>query len=251
MKNACLATLLVILSLLWQGCCSIPAPGGQRTRTVTAYALAYVDSDGDGKQDDGEAPIPDVLILAESNIHGSFSRTVMTTDAQGNAKVSASFTHIFDIRALVPCGYQSTTATYVSVADAVLSPRVEFGFRPVAPESGTAQLRFFFWEDTNRDGVQQDEEKPLEGIRLALNPVPALVGSGHVIDMDALSPQTDATGWAEVSLGNTCGIFSVEQPAGWETTITEPAGILRNSELEFSFGLGVTEITWGLLKQEP
>jgi len=241
-----IASLVVLLSV--QVFCG-PPPTPQPASTIVKV---YEDSNENGQLDLEESPISNVLVIAESNIHGGGSTMAILTDEDGQALITTVYTHYFNVRVIPPCGFLATTETEVSAED---QPRLYFGFRPETPRSGTAAVRFHLWIDRNEDGIQEANEAPLQGIELVVIPPPP-DGS----DLQGISKLvTDSHGWAALELGNSCDQVRALEPDGWETTSTTPTpidsfkgGTSTDSDwLIFSYDLGTTEIDWGMRASQP
>jgi hypothetical protein len=237
----------IVLGLLLTSCYC--APGAQPTRSSTADVLVFDDANLNGTWEEGEIPIPDVLVIRESNLHGDYTRATILTSDRGRATVSASYTHFFVVGVLPPCGYTPTSDTSVQMHDEGRHADLAFGFRPIAPQTGMAELHFSVWHDLNRDGVRQDGEPPLSGIEARVNlhlgwwTLDSSFGSD---DSNDLVRETDEEGRAVLELGNSCGTLWVVEPPGWQTTVIEPAGHWEEGEMELIYYLGRTEIDWGL-----
>jgi hypothetical protein len=230
--------LLAIASLVFL----MAAMCGGSVSKEQANVTVFVDADRDGNLDRGEAPLPDTLILAEFNIHGSFRRTAGLTGEDGKVTLEAEYTHIFEIIAVPPCGAQATTPTRL---DATREKRLRFGFAPQDPHPGLASFRFHLWEDRDGDGLQSSGEGPLPNFNLYADPL-----SGNALDsgiyFGILARQTDAQGNAVLELGNSCGSIVLPFPYGWNYTSFIPEPVSFEEGLEFPYQEGVTEVTLGL-----
>jgi hypothetical protein len=230
-----------------------PAPGSQEQQAVSRTVIAYEDTNGSGTHDDGEALLPDVLIIADSNIHGSFTRIIRTTDSDGIAIIQATYTHFFDLYVVPPCGYTATSSNRV---DATESPNeVMIGFQPTDPQPGIATIRFHMWEDVNANGVQDEGEAPVDESIFAPEPViPGVenVGGGSLdaSDTNDLRLFTDAEGRAEITLGNSCGTIRLRASETYrDTSSISPEALTREDEegvLFIPYSVGENIIEWGL-----
>ena len=238
---------LILLSIFTV---TVIMPGAQRERPATAKIVVFEDLNGNGKQDKGEARIPNTLIVATSNIHGTFSQQIAFTDKNGLAAIRTTYTHIFGITALTPCGYNRTTPEILSVSKGALFARYRFGFQPV--EGSKAQLtenllRFDVWQDLNRDGIRQNHEVPLRGLTLAFSPL--LDHSSF--DINEFSALTDESGEALLNIGNACGRMRVAPIDGWATTVFSPMGQeADNGEITFDYDADHSLFDWGLSQYE-
>ena len=208
--------LLLMIGILLPACGTIgPAPGSQTQKDATANIQSFEDVNRNGKIDSGEPALPDVLITARSNIHGMMTYTAQLTDADGKTSISATYTHFFDLFAIPPCGYQTTTENIIRVKQ-----KNEIGFAPVDPQVGIADLYILLWHDENQDGEYQSGEMPIAGEILYIDP-----GLPWEYDADIpqgqLFAQTNSGGEASANLGNTCGELTIKIPSGWQLPNTE------------------------------
>lgn len=241
------AGALIVLVLVG---CAAPV-GGQSAVTVTRTVIAFEDTNANGSLDDGEARLPDVLILSDSNIHGTFERQARPTDAQGQVTITTTYTHYFDLRGVPPCGYTPTTPSKVSATRG--RDEVLFGFAPQSPQPGTATVRFHLWDDQNANGVQDEGEPPVSGEWIAADVVlPEVLPSGSAPipsygQTNELAQQTDSEGRAEITLANSCGTIRLLAPydTGWYTVSTQPPSS-EPGDLLFEYGIGETTIEWAL-----
>ncbi len=235
-------------------------PGAETKESVTAKIVVFEDLNGNGKQDEGEAPIPNTLIVSTSNIHGNFSQLTAYTDKNGKAEISVTYTHIFEITALTPCGYVRTTPEILSASKGSLFTKYRFGFQPA--EGSEAQLtentlRFQLWQDINKDGLRQDSEPPLSGVILTF--APALDISPPSFDLDQVTAfdnndlltETDEVGNAILNVGNACGTMRVASIDGWETTVFWPTEQeIESGEFAIDYDADHSDFNWGLSQYE-
>jgi hypothetical protein len=200
---------------MFASACRAPAPGSQTQKDATTSIQVFEDANRNGKWDSGEPALPDVLIAARSNIHGTMTYEAQITDTDGRTTISTTYTHFFDLLAFPPCGYESTTENSVRA-----KRRNVFGFAPVNPQTGIADLYILLWHDENQDGEYQTNEMPLAGEMLYIDP-----GLPWEYDADIplgqLMTQTDSGGEAVANLGNTCGEVKITIPNGWHLPNTE------------------------------
>lgn len=247
------ATFIFFLVILLLAGCNM-APGSESTRSKTIQVTAFVDENLNGRYDKSEPPIPDTLIVAQSNIHGTFTRTAALTDAAGVTEISTDYTHIFDLAAVTPCGYEPATAAKLSAADANFRGEIAFGFRPESPSSGDSELQVHLWQDDYEDGVQQDNERPLPDTTIHFNPD---LGWGNNSDnyTGLLTAQTDAEGQVSVSLGNGCGLVWMQPITDLHITKVRPSALYEAEQIGFEYGDGLLEVRIGLTnnieKPEP
>jgi len=215
MKRALVFLLLFNLVLV---SCRPPTPGSQTDKDETAKILVFEDTNRNGKQDSGEGPLPNVLIAARSNIHGTMTYTAQLTDAAGETSISATYTHFFELFAFPPCGYEATMPVLTEA-----HRKVRFGFAQVNPQPGVADFYILLWHDENRDGEYQSGEMPIAGEIIYIDPgLPW--GYEADIPLGQLSASTNSGGEAEANLGNSCGEMTIKIPSGWRLPATSTDG---------------------------
>ena len=96
------ASLLLIFSVCLLIACSTPIPGSETQQEKTAEIQVFGDAKNNCKRDSGEPGLPDVLIAARANVHGTFTYMAQLTNEAGETSLKASFTHYFDLIALAP-----------------------------------------------------------------------------------------------------------------------------------------------------
>ena len=208
--------LLLMSGMLLPACNTIgPAPGSQTRKDATANIQVFEDVNRNGKMNSGEPALPDVLIVARSNIHGTMTYTAQLTDEDGKTSISATYTHFFDLLAFPPCGYEATTETSIRA-----KRKNEFGFVSVKPHEGIADFYILLWHDENRDGEYQSGEMPLAGEILYIDPGLSW-GYEADIPLGQLMAQTNSGGEAEADLGNSCGEVKITLPDGWHLPNTD------------------------------
>lgn len=242
------ALLLLVGALVACG----PSPGDNPRRTVSASVVVFEDGDADGTQDPGEAGLAGVLVVATTNQHGTFTRTVARTGVDGEVRVEGTTTHVFRVAAVPACGYRATTPVEVSAESA---SEVAFGFAPEEAPSGPATVSLLLWHDQDEDGIQDPEEPAIEGVTLHTNPwQPEAEWMPSSPDGDSLGVTTGDAGRATLELGPSCGTLWIPEPEDWRTTATtpaarrEPGGEGLPDWLGFPYDPGTTEIAWGLTK---
>ena len=198
--------------------------------------IVFEDLDQDGRRDRDEAPIPDTLIVSTFNVHGHYTHLGVLTDEKGEATINAEYTHFFNVLVAPPCGYRSTTETRFKPENA---RRLEVGFAPEAPRTGTATVRLHLWQDEMANGEQDDGESPLADQTIYVD---ISEEDGHLLSGCVLEARTDADGWATLQLGNSCGTVWLRVPDGWST----PADLVEREWQAVTYDLGETTIEWGL-----
>lgn len=233
--------------------------------TVSREVFVYEDANANGlyNGNEGERPLPHVLITSHSNIHGTDERLTQWTSDAGDAAFEATFTHYFDLYVVPLCGYMPTTPVR---RDATSSKRISFGLAPDHPRTGDAIVRFFLWKDENQDGQQNKGELPFSGTSLQIT---LSEGDSPVedVEQDALAITTDANGWGEINLGNSCGRldlwpqwFQPWQFREWKIASTDPQPVVvvhdwtYESDIRyygFNYDVGETVIQVGLMENFP
>lgn len=252
MSRARARTLSRLAALLMLAATSIACglSPGDTPRAVSTSVVVFEDADGDGTQDPGEAGLAGVLVVATTNQHGIFSRTVERTDADGEVAVGATTTHVFRVAAVAPCGYRATTPVDVNAES---EREVAFGFAPEDPQMEEATVTFLLWHDRDEDGNQDPEEPVIEGVAIHTNPwAPETERMPTSTSQDDLGITTDSAGGAALDLGPSCGTLWIPEPEGWRTTSTAPPARQEPGReggpdwLGFDYSPGTTEIVWGL-----
>ncbi|HSG41855.1 MAG TPA: hypothetical protein VLA72_01760 [Anaerolineales bacterium] len=190
--------------------------------------------------DSGEPALPDVLIAACSNIHGTMTYTAQLTDTAGKTNINATYTRFFDLLAFPPCGYEATTPGLTKAGR-----KIRFGFAPVNPNLGNADFYILLWHDENLDGEYQSGEMPIAGEILYIDPGLPL-GYDADIPLGQLLAQTDSGGEAETDLGCSCGEVKIKILQGWYLPGTPDVGQYFTT----TYQLGHTTIYLGVIPDE-
>lgn len=237
----CLFVIALVL-LLMSACATQPPDDCCGSRhTVTREVVVFEDSNGNGLYDEGESPIPDVLISYAFNEHGASSRETDLTDQTGAVTFTRTYTHHLDIASATPCGYTPTTPTAQSAEHDEI---ILFGFKPVDPQQGQAEIRFFVWLDTDEDGQHDPNELPLPHTQFPLGIASYSPDGGtnqyewSPENYDELMFVTGDDGWGSILLGNTCGPLlllagSYEVSHLWQ--ITDDNSQLTRHEVEIEY----------------
>lgn len=246
--------------ILFLASCRAIAPGAETTQGVTASIQVFEDTDGDGKQSKGEMPIPSTLVIAVTNVHGTFTQHAALTDEDGKATFDADYTHYFDIRVVTPCGYTRTTPEILSAAGKSSSTKYYFGFQPAtgtSPGLAATPLRFQVWQDVNRDGIRQGAEPSLGGVRLDFTPIletSAQPNQKHLsgfLEENELFADTNGMGEAVLNVGNACGTMQVAPIYDWGTTTFGPTGEQdKNEIIAFQYDAQSSTFEWGVSKYD-
>jgi hypothetical protein len=195
---------------------------------------AFEDLDRDGRQDRDEPPIPNTLVVADFNVHGTFTHLGRLTNEKGEVTLSAEYTHFFNVVVVPPCGSTPTTETTFKPENA---RRLEVGFAHDVPRAGTATLRLHLWHDEKANGEQDLGEPPLADQIVFVD-----VEGGHNLNRGVLEARTGADGWTTIDLGNSCGTVWLRVPDSWSI----PAGLAEREWQAVTYNLGETTVEWGL-----
>lgn len=133
-----------------------------RNRTSTSARIVgkvFHDVDSNGRQDAGEIALRDVTVRCSN---GSKAKT----DAEGRYSIVVR-PGVYSVTEVDPAGYASTTPNIVSVNPGP-GEYVVVDFGDVS-RTGTGYIRGRVYEDANRDGVRQSEERGIAGIRVFLD----------------------------------------------------------------------------------
>jgi uncharacterized protein (DUF2141 family) len=135
----------------------------------TIAGTVYEDRNGDGKQDPEEPGIADVDLIVVNN-HLRDELSTVTTDADGTYQFQASaidHTIFVDTSSLPFVGALTTDSSSFryKLRTGTTLLGVKFGYRDVTP----ASISGFVFEDSNENGVQDEDEKGIAGVRVRLN----------------------------------------------------------------------------------
>jgi uncharacterized repeat protein (TIGR01451 family) len=128
---------------------------------ATIYGYVFEDTNGNGQWNDGELPIPDVLIT----LNGT---DTTTTDQDGLYVFIVAEPGIYTVIETDPDGYFSTTANEVHViVELGNSYRADFGDAP--NDSPFAAIYGTVIDDANRDGQWDGDELGIQNVTLTLS----------------------------------------------------------------------------------
>jgi len=159
---------------------------------VSIGDYVWIDLDGDGQQDAGEAPVAGITVQLKDST-GTVIETT-TTDADGyyaftDLRASSDYTVVFPTTVTVDGDVYRLTEPERGVSDTDSNADVTTGEAPVrTPSSGTnlgtpgdaddptidagyapiVSVGDYVWIDADKDGVQDAEETPLGGIEVNL-----------------------------------------------------------------------------------
>ena len=131
-------------------------PSSVTTKTANVTVTTFVDESGKGTFPETYQPLPNTLVIAKWNVHGSRYREVKLTDQNGRANFSVGYTHFFDISVLPPCGYYSTTPLSQDVTN---TEKIQFGFWPASPDEQLSRVKVLVWKDLNTNGTRDPLEE--------------------------------------------------------------------------------------------
>ncbi|MDK8646028.1 SdrD B-like domain-containing protein [Staphylococcus condimenti] len=178
----------------------------------------WFDSNNNGLQDSGEIPASNVTVyLYDSNN----IRQTTTTDSNGHYQFDGLQNGTYTVEFVPPNGY---TATISNVNNNANDDKDSDGLKVTATINGadnftydlglvmipkTYTLGDYVWEDTNKDGIQNNGESGIEGVTVTLTKP----------DGTTETTKTDAEGRYEFT-GLENGDYTVkfETPAGYEPT---------------------------------
>ena len=181
--------------------------------------LVWVDADGDQAQGAGETGIEGVVVEADD---GDGDVRTATTDKHGAYSIRVTpgtWTVAVTDTAGVLDRYRASTPTSVELDVTVGGADIsgfDFGYQQLAV------IGDLVWDDTNGDGMQDDDETGVEGVTVELT---AAAG-------DPLTATTDDKG----------GYRFEELPGEWTVAVTDTAGVLsgRRATTPSSLTLEVT-----------
>ncbi|MEB7391633.1 SdrD B-like domain-containing protein, partial [Staphylococcus epidermidis] len=148
--------------------------GFYKTPKYSVGDYVWEDTNKDGIQDDNEKGISNVKVTLKNKNGDTIGTT--TTDSNGKYEFTGLENGDYTIEFETPEGYTSTkqnsgsdegkdsngTKTTVTVKDAD-NKTIDSGFyKP------TYNLGDYVWEDTNKDGIQDDSEKGISGVKVTL-----------------------------------------------------------------------------------
>jgi hypothetical protein len=168
---------------------------------VTIGDLVWLDTDGDGIQDPGEAGIPGVSVTITLP---DGTTTTVVTDANGNyTYTGVPGTYTVSVPTTGPNGETLTTnaSQTVTLTSGQNLTDIDFGYQPLLSSIGD-----FVWLDANANGVQDAGEVGIEGVTVTL-----YTGAGALVG----STTTDADGLY---------IFDELQPGDYYVVFGAPAG---------------------------
>lgn len=188
----------------WSTPCETGTPGDQDCPLPTGAIgdRVWIDADGDGKQDPGEAGLPDVTVglYVDNNGDGVYETLVgtpKTTDAAGYYIFDDLPAGSYVVKVTPPAGYGQTgdpdqpgvpctacddqTTTPVILAPGDVYVNADFGYEP-EPGTGSA-IGDLVYTDLNGNGVWDTGEPGIPGVTVAL-----LDGNGNIIATTTTNP---------------------------------------------------------------
>ncbi|PTH57789.1 SdrD B-like domain-containing protein [Staphylococcus agnetis] len=200
--------------------------GDGTTKTYSLGDYVWEDSNQNGIQDAGEAPIPGVVVtLRDSN--GYVVKTGVT-DKYGNYLFSGLNNGSYTVDFVTPDGYVPTvekagtdttddsdgTSVLVTI-DGADNFTIDSGFYKPTPEPtpvpATYNLGDYVWNDSNKDGIQNSNEVGIEGVVVTLTKP----------DGTTVTTTTDASGkYVFKDLENGEYTITFTTPNGFEPTLT-------------------------------
>ncbi|MBM0753657.1 YSIRK-type signal peptide-containing protein, partial [Staphylococcus epidermidis] len=190
--------------------------GFYKTPKYSVGDYVWEDTNKDGIQDDNEKGISGVKVTLKNKNGDTIGTT--TTDSNGKYEFTGLENGDYTIEFETPEGYTPTkqnsgsdegkdsngTKTTVTVKDAD-NKTIDSGFyKP------TYNLGDYVWEDTNKDGIQDDSEKGISGVKVTLKDK-----NGNAIG----TTTTDASGHYQFKgLENGSYTVEFETPSGYTPT---------------------------------
>ena len=188
----------------------------------------WLDSDGDGNQDAGEANMAGVTVYLK-NAGGTVVGTT-TTDANGNYLFSNLTPGTYSVQFVAPAGYVFTQKDAASSTDAndsdadlvtgnTIQTVLESGESDLTWDAGLvvnkARIGDFVWLDKDADGVQDADETGIAGVTVGLKN-----SAGTVI----ATTTTDSTGkyFFDVAPGSYSVVFT--PPTGYVVSPKDQGG---------------------------
>ncbi len=193
MKQALLAFLVMLLAIL--ACAPSPALTDAKATVTT-----FVDESGSGTMPESYSPLPNTLVVATWNVHGTMNREVKFTDSDGHADFLVSYTHFFDVSVFPPCGYYSTSSLH---RDMTGTEKANFGFWQADPADGSATVKVLLWKDLDANGTRDPQEEVTDEKISVMFKTPGGT-NGNPYDTDNFV-QDSTDGWLNIPLGNSCG----------------------------------------------
>jgi len=229
-------------------------PGNASVKNTTLDVTAFHDRNGDGRQSSDsyadENPVPNTLIIIESNIHGIMRRDVLLTGADGKAAITVAYTHILAAKVLPPCGSYPTTAINQDLAqqDTAEQHLIAFGFWNVIPSPQNSIIQLHIWEDGNKNGTSDaGEARPNVPLFVQFN-IPFAMGS---YSTDNIPLQTTQDG-VSLDLGNSCGEIKLLLTPDWKTvSVGSPAKVTGTDMkgISIPYGPATLDIDWSVINE--
>ena len=215
---------------------------------VSVGDYVWEDVNKDGLQDDADKPIEGVTLTISRSDGGTVNNADGSARAELTTKTDAAGKYVFDnlqvlpanthyvVTATAPEGFEATKdgagerdkdssaragkAESVDLTtDGASDMTLDFGFARPAVSVGD-----YVWEDVNKDGLQDDADKPIEGVTLTIS----RSDGGTVNNADGsaraeLTTKTDAAGKyvfdnLQVLPANTHYVVTATAPEGFEAT---------------------------------
>lgn len=199
----------------------------------------WLDEDGDGDQDAGEAGIPNMKVELCADAACTTVLATTYTDADGGYVFPNLNPGTYYVRTTPPAGLNATydedgtgtaNITMVTVSAGEEHMTADFGYNWNTPgetngNTGNGAIGDRVWSDADGDGVQDPDEVGLEGVTVNLYSDPD--GDG-VYDTPAGTTTTDANGnYIFDNLPPGSYVVEVVPPAGYAQT-GDPDGTLDN-----------------------
>jgi hypothetical protein len=181
--------------------------------------FVWLDTNANGIQDQGEAPVPGVVVNLFDPQGDRVATT--TTDADGHYVFDGLVPGDYTVTFTVPDGYVTSptdagdddaadsdgTSVDVNLEPGEHDPTIDLGlYRP-------ASLGDFVWLDTDRDGIQDEGEAPVPGVTVTL-----LDADGN--ELDTTTTDTDGAYLFDGLAPGTYTVTFSDLPAGLVVTTT-------------------------------